>query len=171
MLIKLGIVTSLFVLFYQDMRYRAVYWVLFPVLLLLYLALTFQHFGFDAFLVSSSSNIIFLLSQFFMLTLYFSLKQRRWVNITAKYLGWGDILFLLTLGFYLSPLNYLMFYVLSLIVVLLVTLLLAKVTGRVSLQIPLAGLQSVMFAFLFVADWSSKVMNLQSDDWIIYYFL
>jgi hypothetical protein len=150
------------------MRYRAIYWILFPVLLVLFL---FKGFVFDSYIFNTSVNLIFLFAQFVILTAYFSFKNRRWVDITRKYIGLGDMLFLMTLGFYLSPLNFLAFYIISLTVVLVITILLLRKGSQFSMQIPLAGLQAFFFALLLIVDWSTNYLNLQSDDWLIHYMI
>ena len=107
--------------------------------------------------------------QLLLLTIYFSMKNKKWVNITKDYLGWGDILFLLTVAFFLSPMNYLFFYVGSLLVVLLFTML-ALVRNGTRYKIPLAGLQALLFAGLPLIDWNLSTFSLQSDEWLLKQF-
>ena len=163
MLIKGIIVSLLLFLFYQDMRYRAIYWVCFPLLLVLIIIL--QHTDINTLLLQGGINTGFLLLQLFILSLYFSLKQRRLVNITRQHLGWGDVLFLMMIAFYFSPLNYLVFYISSLLMVLIVILLIRLRTSE--LKIPLAGMQAFIFSAFLLTDWSSAYIDLASDTWIL----
>ena len=155
-------------LFYQDLRYRAVYWLIFPVLLALLVGVTLGESLGREILISSSLNLAFLMLQLMLLTIYFSMKNKKWVNITKDYLGWGDILFLLTVAFFLSPMNYLFFYIGSLSLVLLFTL--ATIGNNNKHRIPLAGLQSLLFAALLLIDWNLSSLNLQSDEWLLKQF-
>lgn len=166
MWVKVSIVFCLLVLFYQDMRYRLVYAMLFPVLMVLYLFYAYQHNFWTDVLSRIALNFSFLFIQFLLLILYFSLKSRKWVCLTQDYLGWGDILFLASLAFYLSPLNYLLFYVLSLFLILVYSLILSG--GRATnARIPLAGLQALLFLLVLLLEWQSHLFSLQSDQWIL----
>ena len=87
MLLQIGIMGCLLFLFYQDLRYRAVYWLIFPVLLALLVGVTLGESLGREILISSSLNLAFLMLQLMLLTIYFSMKNKKWVNITKNYLG------------------------------------------------------------------------------------
>jgi hypothetical protein len=170
MLAKLVLITCLLLIFYQDLRYRAVYWILFPMVLIALLVLVAQQQPqWKELLFNSSYNLAFLLLQFLLLFLYFSLKMRRWVNLTQGYLGWGDILFLLCIAFYLSPANYFLFYLISLLLIVFTTLLIVAFKAKKQIQIPLAGLQSMFFVLLLLADWNSGLIDMTNDYWLLTY--
>jgi len=151
--VRIAILALLALVFAQDMRSRAVYWLLFPVLTALFIVLA----GFS---VAAVINIVFLLVQFLLVSAYFSIKKRRWVNVMKGLLGWGDMLFLLSIAFYLSVLNFVFFYIASLLFVLLVAAKRYK-------HIPLAGLQALLLAALLITDWWIRPFNLTSDDWLL----
>ena len=163
------IIAVLLFIFYQDILYRAVYWIVFPLLLPLMIVVAVKGHTIQDVIISSSYNIGFLLVQLILLFVYFSVKERRLVNITCGYLGWGDILFLLCIAFYLSPFNYLIFYIASLIVVLCFSLTLSYLKSTKESKIPLAGLQAIMFSLLFLADWRMDIFNMTNDDWVLNY--
>src|SRR5258707_3905758 len=101
-------------MFIQDIKNRSVYWFLFLVLIILLIILNIlQHHLFTESWQPVLINLSFLLLQFMLVSLYFSIKNQRWIIITTNLLGWGDILFLLSITFYLSVLNFLFFYVIS----------------------------------------------------------
>ncbi len=158
---------NLLFVFYQDLRYRAVYWLAFPPLLVLLLLLAYRDNSPALMMINSGSNLAFLLVQFAALSLYFSLKRKRWVNITRGLLGWGDILFILCLAFYFSLLNFLLFYISSLIVVLLLTGLSFLMNKKAGKKIPLAGMQALLFALLMITGWVTGAFNLTSDNWLL----
>lgn len=158
---------SLVFIFYQDMRYRAVYWICFPVLAMLLFNLKYRFTGFLNGLTDAGYGLSFLLIQFLFLWIYFSVKNRRMINLTNDYLGWGDILFLIVITFYLSPGNYVLFYICSLILVLIYAILqkysLEKKSNK---HIPLAGLQAMLLALLMITDHLFNAFTLYSDSWI-----
>lgn len=169
MALKISLIIGLLTIFYQDMRYRAVYWLIFPFLLVVLVILSLEKNTYSDLIFHSSLNVGFLIAQFLFLTAYFSLKKRSWVNITSGYLGWGDILFLISVAFYLSPGNYLVFYISSLMIVLLVSLLKMSISKEEESKIPLAGLQALLFALLVITDWMLESFTITNDSWILTY--
>ncbi len=166
--IKLLILFTLVLMFIQDIKNRSVYWFLFLVLIILFILLNIlQHHLFTESWQPVLINISFLLLQFLLVSLYFSIKNRRWVIITANLLGWGDILFLISIAFYLSVLNFLFFYVVSLSLVLMIWLLWQLVSKEKNKQIPLAGLQALIFTVFLASDWWCKSIDLTNDAWLL----
>jgi len=113
----------LIIIVYQDFKYKAVSWVIFPVLLILSLYLGFIQIGWQSLWAYFLINFGFLFIQFFLLTIYISVKNKKLTDLTKGYLGLGDILFLLVLCLFFSPVNYILFYLFSLITILIVYLL------------------------------------------------
>ncbi len=163
MALKLMIVLFLLFILYQDLKYRAVYWVCFPALFILFIALSLGIKLPRIFLSDGLTNAFFLAVQLGLLVAYFSLKERKWITITTDRLGWGDILFIFVTGAYFSPLNYILFYTGSL---LLVSVLTAGGCFRSGRGIPLAGIQAALLSVLILAD---KNNSLASDNWVIGY--
>ena len=166
MLIKALVVTFLLYLLYQDIRYRSIYWICFPVLLFLMIILGFQEIKVFDIIQNSIFNAGFLLIQLLLLTLYFSIKQGRLVNITDGLIGWGDVLFLFSISCYLSPINYIAFYMLSLLVILSIIIICAA-SKKENLKIPLAGLQALLLVVFLVVDWTNTRINIHSDNWLL----
>jgi hypothetical protein len=138
-------IAVLAVIFIQDVRGRAVYWFLFPVRAA---ALMSIHFDQDSALI----NMGFILVQLLILTIYFSLKAGRFVNITIQLLGWGDILFLVCVALYFPVTGFLLFYTGSLAGALLLWLAWQWLSGIKDVNIPLAGLQALMLMLLLVTE-------------------
>jgi hypothetical protein len=167
-LVKIAILALLALIFFQDIRSRSVLWVLFPVLVVLLMILNFaQHRLFADARYTVLINIGFLSLQFLIVSAYFSIKNGHWINITADLLGWGDILFLLSIAFYLSVLNFLLFYIVSLVGVLLSWLAWLALSPGKDKHIPLAGLQALLFGLFLTTAWWIKPVNLTSDDWLL----
>jgi hypothetical protein len=117
--------------------------------------------------LATALNSAFILLQMLILSIYFSLKNGKWVNVTKELLGWGDVLFLLSLAFYLSALNFLFFYLASLIAVLICWISWQAFSKGKSKQIPLAGLQALFFLIFLGGDWWYKPIGLTSDFWLL----
>ena len=162
--LKFLILAVLLLIFVQDIRNRSVYWVLFPVFapLLILLHLLQHHLLADIW-QSVSINIVFLLLQFLIISVYFSIKNRHWINITDGLLGWGDILLLLSISFYVSPLNFLLFYIVSLTISLLIWLFWQVISKEKNKQIPLAGFQALIFIVFLAGGWWFKYFDLTDD--------
>lgn len=166
LLLQLLILVCLSVIFYQDMHYRAVYWVCFPILTILLLGAKYKFSGVHDALTDAMYGLAFFGVQLFLLWVYFAVKNKKPVNITKHYLGLGDILFLIAVAFYLSPLNYIVFYILSLLVVLIYTLIKRAFIKEDSPYIPLAGLQAVILGVVVVFSIFKPGMTFYNDGWI-----
>lgn len=151
---------------YQDMKYRAVYWVCFPILSVLLFFLKQDHMEISVVLTDVAIASLFFGTQLFLVWAYLSIKNKQLVNITANYLGLGDILFLMAITFYLSPVNYIFFYVGSLVVVLIYTLITRFFKKNTNQEIPLAGLQALMLGCLLALSMLYPGLKLYSDSWI-----
>jgi hypothetical protein len=168
LLLKTLIAAVLLVIFLQDLKSRAVYWFLFPSLVILLAYLRFQHsFSWPDWEKSVSINIGFIALQLLFLTLYFSVRNKKLINITNELLGLGDILFLLSISFYLSVLNFLFFYIISLIGALLIWLTWQSLSTKKNKYIPLAGFQSLIFMLFLACDWWLRSFDLTNDTWLL----
>lgn len=169
--IQIGIMIVLAGIAFQDLKSRSVYAFWFPALAAGFICyrLLLPHNDEPLFTVIGT-NLVFLFLQFLLVSAYFSFKQRQWVNITSGLLGWGDILFLISTAFFLSVINFLLFYVLSLIVVLITWLAWLQLSGTKNRHTPLAGLQAILFAAVLSADWFYAAIDLTGDGWLLNYF-
>lgn len=154
---------------YQDMRYRAVYWMCFPVLAISMLLFKQHKAGWITTLTETSFGLLFFGLQLGVLWLYLSFKNRSFVNITSNYLGLGDILFLLSIAFYLSPVNYVLFYIGSLIIVLVYTLTQRILLEKINPEIPLAGLQALLLSVIIILSLAVPNLKPYTDSWIYGY--
>lgn len=167
-LIRVLVLFILLVIFIQDLKSRSVYWFLFPELVGLFFAISLlQHRSFSDILQPAWMNYSFLAIQLLLVSAYFSVKNRRWVNITAELLGWGDVLLLLSIAFYLSVLNFLFFYIISLTISLVAWLTWQLVSKRKNKQIPLAGFQAICVAVFLMSDWFWLHFNAVDDTWLL----
>ncbi|MEN0057115.1 MAG: hypothetical protein AAGC65_25785 [Mucilaginibacter sp.] len=160
----MAVLTCIFV---QDMRSRAVYWLLFPVLILLFIAERSLQLSFTALLGPTLINISFLSAQLFLLWFWFSFRRKQSVDLTGQLLGLGDILFLVSIAFCFSILNFIIFYVISLLLIAIGWLLWQTFLKEENKFLPLAGLQAFLLMLCLIADWLSSVINLTDDQWVL----
>ncbi len=167
LLLKIVILIILLLIFAQDILSRSVYWFLFPLFSIsLVVVRTMQH-PFSAIWPPVLINLGFLGLQLLLLSLYFSLKEKKIVNVTSHLLGMGDVLFLCSIAFYCTVLNYVFFYIASLLMVLSFWQIFQWVCSRKDKHIPLAGLQSLLFALFLASGWWMKFFDLTDDAWLL----
>jgi len=172
LVLKLMILTVLGALAIQDFKSQSVYWFWFPFLAVAFAGMHWVRFHQLAdYWQPVTFNLLFVSLQLVVLTIYFSLKNGRVVNITHQLLGWGDILFFLAVAFYLSVLNFVFFYVASLIVVLFCWLLWRLISVKEGHNIPLAGFQSILLIMFLIADWCCFHLDVTDDNWLSHILL
>jgi hypothetical protein len=109
----------------------------------------------------------FVFFQLLIVSAWFSFRQKKWVNVTAELLGWGDILMIISIGVYLSILNFLIFYIGSLVLIILIWSLWVYIFDRNAKYIPLAGMQAGLLTFCFIGCWWLLPVNATSDDFLL----
>lgn len=163
MVLKLIIIAALGMIFVQDASSRAVYWLLFPILATLILLYRLSiHPIADAWPVVLT-NCMFLLAQLLLVSVWFTLKSGSWVNLTKQHLGWGDILFLCCAACYFSIISFIVFYIISLILVMIAWAVRQGTARKKSHHIPLAGWQALLMGIALLTDWWMKSIDLTSD--------
>lgn len=172
LLTRILILLVLLVIFVQDIKSRSVYWILFPLLIVLFIVsdIIKQKPTGDLWL-PALLNLGFLVLQLLIITCWFSLKEKRWLNISSNLLGWGDILFLVSVSFYLSFVNFLFFHIVSLIAALTGWLIWQLFANKKSKHVPLAGMQALAFAVFLGGDWWLLHVDATKDTWLIHFLI
>lgn len=159
---SLAIVIILGIIVYQDFKFRAVTWVLFPLLAtVIVLDNIFVHalpMVVDFYLI----NFCFISVQLCLIILYFSFKNKRIVKLWDQHLGAGDILFFMILCLFFSPINFLLFYIGSLLLTVVVVLVLRRSYSSINV-IPLAGIQSAFLAVLIIVNLFTNRLEFKHD--------
>lgn len=93
MIILIAFIAVLVLCFYQDVRFRGIHWVLFPLILAGAMALNWENLNWTTIAYNAGFLMVLLLG----LTLYLSLKFEKWINITDGFFSIGDILFLVAI--------------------------------------------------------------------------
>ena len=148
-IIKVFIFIICILIFYQDLRYRSVTWILFPLLCILLfchslLLFSFKDIFFDRILI----NI--LISAFTALGIisYFFLKRKKYKITLSEMIGWGDLLFFLAITPFFSPLSYCIFIILGSTISIVVKIIYDYISNEKSLNIPLAGNLALLLSIL-----------------------
>lgn len=145
-MLSVFIVFVLIIISLEDFKYRTVRLLLFPLLLVLLITSMKE---------ISLSNVLLNIAYLLFLTgigaTYLFIKYKTWVLLTNS-IGVGDVLFLLVLSCWFSPVDYILFNSISFTVALVLHFILNRVSAsyRVYNSIPLAGVQSICFLIVFI---------------------
>jgi hypothetical protein len=170
LLLNFLIIACLWMVFAQDIRFRAVSWFFFPALAILYVSRGLAAGIYvKELLLNSALNLGFLLLVFALVWLYISLRHRRLIRLPDRLIGWGDILFLLCICFYFTLLNFILFYITSLFLVIIFWLVWTRYKPQAAKRhIPLAGLQALILSIFLMVDWLSRSIDLTNDNWLLF---
>lgn len=110
-------------------------------------------------------NVVVLLFMYATLTVWFTIRLRRWVRLDDVYIGRGDLLLLLLLTPVFAPFNFMLFFIAGSIAALLVYGLLHLFKPNSERLIPLAGILGVFLILLCVFElFSAGQFRLSNDD-------
>lgn len=159
----ISLVLVLIYIFYQDIKYRAVSWHLFPIVLVISIAITVHYISLELLVKYSLINVGVILFQITCLTVYFSLRLNKFTDITKTHLGWGDILFFICISPLFSPVNFIVFLFTSTFIALLVMLVIKFFSGNKPVTIPLAGILSLILVPLILQLLCKEYIELNND--------
>lgn len=161
-LFSLTIVIILSIIVCQDFKFRAVTWILFPLLTLVIVLENTIVYNLPLFPSFYLINFCFVAVQLCLITLYFSVKRGKFIRLWESHLGLGDILLFLILCLFFSPVNFLLFYTGSLILTGVIVLAMRRSYSTIEV-IPLAGIQSGLLALLIVLSLFVTQIKFKSD--------
>ena len=145
--LEIVFITTLGVLFYQDIKERKVsVWILI-ISLLLGGTLHFLQQNQEVFIASILMNVTFIALVFGVLCLYARVILQ---NNIFKVFGMGDLLFFVLLAVSLPILSFLMVFIFSLLFSLLIVVLVKRKFKNKT--VPLAGLQSLFLILILLVN-------------------
>lgn len=166
LLIDIFLMILLSVVVVQDLKYREISWFLIPLLLCSFLAKGLFLISSHQLIGYSLYNVGFIAIQLLVLTAYMSVKNKKLTNIVNSYLGLGDVLFFIVICVAFSPVNFIFFYVLSLLFTLGGFIAYNILIKKAKKEIPLAGAMAmVMTTLILVNQWMPQ-FNFYNDDYI-----
>lgn len=155
LILKIILITSLGLIFYQDLKERLVYWFLFPILGICSAVLFHNSTLPELFYVSIGMNLMFIAILMAVLFLYAKLKLRSDLD---KVFGLGDMLMFICIAFSFSTISFIVIFVFSLFFALVLHLI---VKQRTQLQtVPLAGYISLFFGIAHITQWTGVTTSL-----------
>jgi len=161
-------VISLTAITIEDFKKRMIWWGWIPILCFTGIGLALAEIPVTEFFQYATFNLGFILLQLILVTGWFSIRNRKLINISKEHLGIGDILFFLPLCLLFSPINFILFYLSSIICILTGYLIFKFISSSKTNTIPLAGGISVFVICFFVGNFFLSC-NRYSDDNILNY--
>jgi Flp pilus assembly protein protease CpaA len=168
--LKIFLISLLLYLAYQDFSRREISWWLLPLSLFSTLTIQWGDLQMESWLLNSGVNFCFVAINLILVTFYFSVKKRKWVNIIDRQIAWGDILFWLVCVLTFDLINFLLFSLISLITALFVAVFFI-LAGSKHKTIPLAGIMALLMSFLVSFDLFFGKNLLRAGDWWQNYWL
>lgn len=147
-LIKIILIITFGIIFYQDVKERQVYWFLFPVVALCVAFLFFMETLPELFLTSILLNFFFV---FILLAIVFLYARYKLKTKFYNTIGLGDVLLFIALIFTCATISFIIILPAALIFSLLLHLFISK--NRSNTTVPLAGYISVFFGITFLSFW------------------
>lgn len=156
-LVLLGIIV------FQDFGQRQISWILLPLL--------FTGFALKAALLMQMADLLssvlfnlgFIAVQLLLLTVWISIKNKKWTSIIDVHLGLGDVLFFVAISTAFSPFQYVFFYVISIVITLTGFVLYKWVSKNTNPEIPLAGAMSAVLMVLMIVSALLPQLNFHND--------
>lgn len=148
---------------YQDFKHRAIHWLWLPLLL----------FGLTSFALLSTPlqevfsnalrNLLFVGIQWLGLTLWFSMRNGRFVNIIDEYIGLGDVLFFVAIAVGFSQFNFVLFFIGALLFSLIAFGAMRMINRKGKPEIPLAGLMAIPLIIVLTLSHFEYINNLHHN--------
>ncbi len=146
-------VSVLFIVIFQDFKNRSIAGIIIPALLVLFFFKSYFESNFTTILHYFLINNAFILLQILLVTVYFSLRFKKMLNVINNYLGSGDVLFLMSMTTLFTPLNFIFFYIIAIFITTLSYGTYLVASGRRDYPIPLAGSMAIVLIVFFVLQY------------------
>lgn len=147
---------------YYDFKYRAVPLYILVIAVIFGMLVSIFKNGFSGALYYAGVNIFLVIIQLVLTTLYFSIRNKKLTNIINSYLGSGDVLFFLVVIFCFSPVNFIIFIILSGLLILIF-----YAPSKKRNLIPLAGCQSILMCIILYFSNVFKIIQPYNDFFLI----
>ena len=145
------LIGMLLAIFYQDLKYRAVWWGNFVALIVFVVLYQLKYQTGKEILYNAMINFSFLFLLFLFLAFYFLIRYKK-LSFFNQYLGYGDAIFLFIVGLKFSLHSFIIFLV-SGNLIILVFIILNKNYRRKDYLVPYAGvLALILIPWIMLAD-------------------
>ncbi len=153
-ILKISLILVFGLIFYQDLKERMAWWFLFPIVSVLAIALHLQSDSIEFVTISIVFNLFFI--GFLLLVIYLYSKYKMKTSF-FEVIGLGDVLLFVALSFSFSTITFIILFVFSLLIALLLHIVLPNKEHQ---NVPLAGYMSLFFAISYLAFWFHITPNL-----------
>jgi hypothetical protein len=136
----------------QDFKSRAISWFLIPLLFIGFIIYGLLIINPEELITYFGINFMLVAVNLLCVTLFISIKEKRFTNILKDYLGLGDVLFFLVLTVVFSPFNFIFFYLGSILLTALIYGALILFNKEKKMLIPLAGIMSLILIVTIAAE-------------------
>lgn len=151
--INIAFIFVLFIVVYQDFRFRTISFWIIPVLWLIVFAINIEATEFKTLAFNTAINLLVFAFEIILLYVYYALKYRKFTSIINEYIGVGDILYITVLCMLFSPIVFNVVLIMGLWLTL-IGYAVSKLFFKENYTIPLAGSLSV---FLIIS-WTIKML-------------
>ena len=145
----------------QDFKEREISWWTIPVLLICSFFLESR--SLNELFTDTIVNLIFIIINLLVITVYYSIKQGHFVNIINKQLGLGDVLFFVVCCFIFSIPNFILYFLLSMVSSIFLGVLIQKIFK--SAYVPLAGIMASILVLLSLSAKLFSINFIQGENW------
>lgn len=139
-------IATLLVIIWQDLKLRSIHWVTLPVI---FAGLVLLNYPIEVNVILRNSLFIAILMV--IVSLYVSARNRKWTNLTKRYFGLGDILFLVAITPVAEPYLFMLLFISGTLFTLLVTLI--RMAIKPQPNIPFAGYFSIFLIGFISLDY------------------
>lgn len=160
--ITLIVVCILLIISYEDFTKRLIHWYYFPVVAMLLLIQLFQRGQYFESMTNIGLNILIVLFMLLMTTVIYSLRRGKLVFILDKAIGTADLLVFGLLCISLSPINLVLFMLVSFLAAALYQIITLPFFKNAK-YIPLAGIVSILLSMVLVLQHGFEVIDLTND--------
>ena len=163
-LLTIAIIICLAIITYQDFKERQISWLTIPTLIILFSVEAFVELtSFKNYLIDVGLNLTFIAMQMVILFIYFSIRAGKLINLINTKIGIGDVLFFGALAFSFSPVNFILFYVVSLSIITISFLFIRVLFRNISPEIPLAGAMAALLIVIYITSFFISSFKPLSD--------
>jgi len=151
MAIRVLICIALLFVIIQDFKFRAVHWIIFPVLWALMVADSLLRLRIIDYIFGSAVNLLIIVVQGGILYAYYFAngKDLRYIR---SILGVGDVLFIVIMAFAFTWTSFMFYYIVGLLFALLLWLIIIWLSKKQKRLIPLAGLLAIYMMIIMIID-------------------
>lgn len=139
-------IATLLVITWQDLKLRSIHWVTLPVT---FVGLILLNYPIEVNVILR--NILFIAVLMLVVSIYVSVRNRKWTNLTKDYFGLGDILFLIAITPVSEPYLFMLIFISGTLFTLLITLL--RIAVKPQRNIPFAGYFSIFLIGFISLDY------------------